>query len=136
MTVERASDQTQCPSSTDLPHRAMHHVQQLNNRKGESRAGRRRARRGGMRLHSTEQVSLKYLNERHPSPKPACYYPTTLRIDCYQFAVIYGGRFRTYFSLGRIYRSPSDRADLMLYLGKEMKKEGKGVIKQNGALQV
>lgn len=89
-----------------------------------------------MRLSSTERVSLKYLNERQPSPKPACYNPTTLRIDCYQFAVIYGGRFRTYFSLGRIYRSASDRSDLMLYFGKEMKEEGKGVIKQNEALQV
>lgn len=47
------------------------------------------------------------------------YHPTILCInDYYQFAVMYGGRFRTYFSLRRIYRSLSDWADLMLYFGK------------------
>lgn len=57
MTVERASDQIQCPFGTDLPHRATHHIQRLNYRKGESGAGIRRAwdyRKCRERWHETQ----------------------------------------------------------------------------------
>lgn len=63
--------------------------------------------------HNQADNSSTHLEQR------AVYHPSLLPSnDYYQFAVIYGGRFRTYFSLGRIYRSVTDWADLMLYFGK------------------
>lgn len=44
--------------------------------------------------------------------------PPSSAATTYQFAEMHGGRFRTCFTLGRIYRSVGDWAGLMLHLGK------------------
>lgn len=44
--------------------------------------------------------------------------PPSSAATTYQFAVMHGGRFRTYFTLGRIYRFVGDWAGLMLRFGK------------------